>query len=212
MKWVTRALCGLAAVGALGASIWGLNAMMPATAVRADAALGKPGLMSSLTASGSGSAGTEEVQRLRAELRQKDALLRTLAKRQNAAPEAAGEPAAAPEEQQLDPVARTIDVLDERLHLAPADARKAAEMEHAVREAVDAATLNDAKVSSLYCTGALCKLTMAAPTQESMAQSLQSLSGKLSKTITNTLVLDLSNGESAVYLAQSSEALDVPPN
>ncbi|MEY4545554.1 MAG: hypothetical protein RL685_1749 [Pseudomonadota bacterium] len=212
MKRVTSALCGLAVVGALGASLWGLNPSVPATASRASAALGKSELEPSQAASGSGSAGAnEEVLRLRAELRQKDALLRALAKRQ-AAQEAASEPAAAPEEQALDPVARTVDVLDERLHLAPADPRKAAEMEHAVREAVDAATLNDAKISSFYCTGALCKLTLAAPTQEAMAQSLQSLSGKLSKTITNTLVLDLSNGESAMYLAQSSEALDVPPN
>jgi hypothetical protein len=109
-------------------------------------------------------------------------------------------------------VARTVDVLDERLHLAPANGRKAAEMEQAVREAVNAATLGDAKISSLYCTAALCKLTMSASTQDAMNQSLRSLNGKLSKTISNTLVLDLSNGESAVYLAQSIEALDVPPN
>lgn len=213
MKWVSRALCGLAVVGALGASVWGLNALLPATASRTVAALGKSGLGPSQAASGSGTAGVEEVQRLRAELRQKDALLQALAKRQAAPLETRGaEAAAAPEEQPLDPVARTIDVLDERLFLAPADARKAAEMEQAVREAIDSATLGDAKVSSLHCTSAMCKLTMTAATPEAMNQSMQSVSGKLSKTITNTLVLDLSNGESALYLAQSSEALDVPLN
>jgi hypothetical protein len=151
------------------------------------------------------------VRHLRAELRRKDALLAALAKQQAAPKEAAADPAELPEERHVDPVARAVDVLDERLFLAPPDARKAAEMEHAVREAVGAVTLNDTKVSSLYCTSALCKLTLSAPTTGSMAQSMQALNSQLSKTISNTLVLELDDGESAVYLAQSSAALDVPP-
>jgi hypothetical protein len=209
MNWVGRVVCGLAIAGGFGASLsWARRSSSPEQMPVRSARLA-PELDRSKQGSSSGSA--EEVLRLRAELRRKDALLAALASERNATAEKPMTSPSPPEPDSPDPVARAIDILDERMMMAPADPRKAAEMERTLRDAVGSLSLGDGKVSSLYCSPALCKVVFAGPNEKAVNQSVNALSSHLPKKFGATSVLEVGNGQQAMYVAESNQELDPEP-
>jgi hypothetical protein len=163
------------------------------------------------TNDGEGSGAIAEVQRLQAELRQKDRLLRALAAASAHAAEPAPSPAAEPTAPPpaLDPAARTADILDERMLLEPKDPAKTAEMERALRSASDPAVLGEARVTSLYCGSTLCRVTIKADQENVANRSVSAMSSELPKLFGASRAFRLDSGERALYVAPSREALAV---
>jgi hypothetical protein len=160
----------------------------------------------------SSSGASDEVVRLRAELQQKNALLLALASAQKK--EEAKSPSqggAMPTVDEKETVSRAVDILDERMFTAPRDQAKAAEMERALRELADTAQLSEAKVSSLYCGSTLCKITVSAQTNAALNRSITALGEHLPKTFGASAAYELSNGQSALYVAKANQDLDVQP-
>jgi len=151
----------------------------------------------------------EEVRRLRAQLHQKDAMLRALLmapKTEGAAP---AQPAATrpPPE---DPEARAADLLDERMFAAPKNPATAREMEQALRQIADSRTLGDAKVAALQCGPTMCKLALAAEKPETVALAMSSVMDRLPKRFGAATVYRLGGGQSALYVGGSAEDLALP--
>lgn len=205
-NWV---VCGLVILGGfVGSVYWVRQSPLSARVRYAVSNAGAPELDPQRVASSSGT--SEEIQSLRAELRRKDALLLALASAQKVAADKPTQAVSVPPVDNLDPVARAVDILDERMLMAPKDSRRAAEKERALRDAVGASTLGEAKVASMYCGGAdLCKVTLTAANDRLVDESISTLSGHMPKTFGASAVFRLSDGQSAMYLAQSSEDLDV---
>jgi hypothetical protein len=156
------------------------------------------------------SSGTSaELERLRAELRQKDQLLRKFAAASAVAAERVPNAAASPSVPDLDPAAKTQDLLDERLLLVSKDPAKAAEMERALRSAVDVSLPGEATLSSLYCGSALCRVIIKAGTESVVNQSLAAMSAHLPKLFGASLAFRLGAGERALYVAPSHQDLAV---
>jgi len=201
-------LVGLAAAGAvIGAALW-----MSSTSTRKpnrhpETARGTPELVLS---SDEASPGTlEEVQRLRAALRQKDEQLRLLAAQPKVAENAPSQVVAEPPMPELDPIAKAADLLDERMLMAPADPRKAAEMERALRDVADPTALGESKLTSLQCGSTLCKVTLTADSPAAINQSMIAMSSHLPKLFGASTVLPVGNGQTAMYVAKSSEDLAI---
>jgi hypothetical protein len=153
---------------------------------------------------------SDEAVRLRAELRKSQALVFALAsalKKDEA--KTPLQDTAMPTVDEKEPPS-AVDILDERMVTAPRDA-KSAEMERALREAADATELNEARVSSLFCASNLCKITVSAQTGAALDRSVTALGEHLPKAFGASAVYELSNGESALYVAKASEDLDVQP-
>jgi hypothetical protein len=207
-NWI---VCGLVITGGfVGSAYWARGSTLPNRVRQADSSRRGPELDYPNRESSSGS--SEEVQRLRAELRKKDALLDALVSAQKAAADrpAPSMPVAQPEP--LDPVARAIDTLDERMLMGPKDPRKIAEMERALKDAVSSSVLGDVKVASMYCGGSnLCKVALSGASDKAVDESISTLSGHLPKTFGASTVLRLSDGQSAIYLAKSSDDLNLEP-
>ena len=154
---------------------------------------------------------SDEVVRLRSELRKSQALVLALAselKNDEEKPPPHG--TAMPTVDEQEPP-RAVDILDERMFTAPQDHAKSAEMERALREVANTTQLSDAKVSSLFCASNLCKLTVSAQTGAALDKSVTALGEHLPKTFGASAVYDLGNGESALYVAKASQDLDVQP-
>jgi len=168
-----------------------------------------PELVSSNDATSSGT--SAEVQRLRAELRQKDELLR-VATRAMVPSEATAQPdMAAPQEPSLDPAAKVADLLDERLLMAAKDPRQAAEAERALRQLANPSVLGQSKVTSVYCGSSLCRVILKAEKDTLVNESVVAMSAQLPKLFGATLAFPLGAGQSALYVGKSSEDLDVEP-
>jgi len=158
---------------------------------------------------GTSSGTPAELERLRAEIRRKDQLLRAMA----AASVTPSGPTPSSDRMvtapSLDPAARTADMLDERLFLGAKDPAKAAEMERALRSIVDPAVLGEATLISLYCGSTLCRVTLKAGAEGIVNRSLAAMSSHLPKLFGASLAFRLGSGERALYVAQSSRDLAV---
>lgn len=198
----------LVLIGIAGAVRWPTSPRAP-TRSRDTQAQRPPGPFP--TNDGEGSGAAAEVQRLQAELRQKDRLLRAMAavsaRVAEPAPSPAPEPTAPPPA--LDPAARTADLLDERMLLEPKDPTKTAEMERALRSASEPSVLGEARVTSLYCGSTLCRVTIKADQETVANRSVSAVSSELPKLFGASRAFRLDSGERALYVAPSREALAV---
>lgn len=154
---------------------------------------------------------SDEVVRLRSELRRSQALVSALASGlKNDEAKTPPHGTAMPTVDKEEPP-RAVDILDERMFTAPRDQTKSAEMERALREVANATQLGEAKVSSLFCASNLCKITVSAQTGAALDKSVTALGEHLPKTFGASAVYELGNGESALYVAKASQDLDVQP-
>lgn len=153
-----------------------------------------------------------EVARLRAELRQKDAIIRAMAASREQAVEAPAvrEPPA-PTTDAEDPTATACDTLDERLMTAPSDGRRTAEMERAVDTMLDAKALGHSKVSSRYCGGTMCKLVLVGESAEALSASIVAVNERKPKLFAGSIVHSTGPNQSAFYLATNQDDLNVGP-
>ena len=201
---------GLAAVGTvIGAVLWISSTSAPKRGRRAETASGTPELVSSTDEASTEA--LEEVQRLRAALKQKDEQLRLLTAQPRVAENAPNQVVAEPPVPEVDPAAKAADLLDERMLMAPADPRKAAEMERALRDVADPTALGEAKLTFLHCGSTLCKVTLSADSPAAINQSMIAMNSHLPKLFGASTVLQLGNGQSAMYVAKSSEDLALGP-
>jgi hypothetical protein len=206
-------LGGLAVVGAIiGATQWKRSASAPERSRHAKTGVELTDVAGSSDEVSSGT--SEEVQRLRAELRQKNEQIRLLAALPRAAENTPSPVVAEPTAPDTDPAAKAADLLDERMLMAPADPRKAAEMERALRAVADPAALGESKLTSLHCGATLCKVTLSAGSAEAINQSMIAMSSRLPKQFGASTVLQVGKGETAMYVAKSSEDLAIgsPPS
>jgi hypothetical protein len=211
MRAVYLAVGGMAIVGGVIVAVqWSHSSPASETSRHAGTDLEMPELADSHEEASSGT--SEEVGRLRAELRQKDAILRSLltATSKNAASMPA-QPVVAPQMPEMDPATRAIDLLDERMFTAPSDPGKAAEMERALRDVANSPALGEAKVASLYCGSTLCKVTLTAESEVIVNQSMAAMSSHLPKAFGASVVVQPRGGPSAMYLANSSQDLAIEP-
>lgn len=154
---------------------------------------------------------SDEVTRLRAELQKSQALVLALASGlKNDEAKTPPQGTATPTVDEEEPP-RAVDILDERMFTAPQDQAKSAEMERALRGVLDATQLSEAKVSSLFCAPNLCKITVSAQTGAALGRSVTALAEHLPKVFGASAVYELSNGESALYVAKANQDLDVQP-
>jgi len=203
-------LVGLAAVGTVvGAVLWITSTSALERSRRAQTVSGTPELVSS-TDEASPEA-LEEVRRLRAALRQKDEQLRLLTAQPKIAENALSQVVAEPPIPDVDPAAKAVDLLDERMLMAPADPRKAAEMEHAIRDVAAPTALGEAKLTFLHCGSTLCKVTLSSDSPAAINQSIIAMNARLPKLFGASTVFQLGNGQSAMYVAKSSEDLAIEP-
>jgi|GEM_PF-1770658 len=152
----------------------------------------------------------KEVARLRAELREKE--LRIVALSAHVWSAEAVQPA--DERQQAvesEPPVHAGDILDERLFMGPKDARKASQMEAAIRKAAQEIDLSPAKLTSADCGSSICKITLSAESEMEVNQSTERLSMQLPKQFGASVVHALGDGRSTLYVAESSEALAIAP-
>jgi hypothetical protein len=188
----------LAAVAAVVAVAAGLRREQQQPAAKDDTPGADP-------AAGVPSPDADEVQRLRAELRTKDALIRALTV-QGAAKEA--ERAAAVRSAMADasrtPAARAVARLDSRLASAPPDMTAKATLERALGPQV-----GTAHVDELRCAGALCKVALSAANDGDLDAAVSGLSDRLPKEFGATIVLPLEDGERAIFIGRTSADLTV---
>jgi len=211
MKRVYFVLGGLGLVGGVIGAIWGITSTSAPERGRRPETARRPLELADST-EGASSGSLEEVQRLRAELRQKDAQLRVLAALPRSAENAPAQPAiAAPQMPDVDPAASAADLLDERMLMAPENPRKAAEMEHALQGVATPSVLGEAKLTSLHCGPTLCKVTLSSESAAAINQSMIAMSSQLPKLFEATTVLPLGKGQSALYLASSGDELNIEP-
>jgi len=149
---------------------------------------------------------SEEVARLRAELQQKNAQILSLTAAKQASEIVQNQAQAALPAEELDPAAHAIDVLDERLYTAARDLRIANELERTLREVANSPEVGDAKVSSLYCSSTLCKVTLSATSGVNANRSMSAMAEHLPKTFGAAAVYE-SNGQSALYVGKSNQDL-----
>jgi hypothetical protein len=154
---------------------------------------------------------SEEVQRLRAEVRKRDEMLASLLAQTRAAKDASAPVVAAPQTPPSHPGDRAVDVLDERMYTAPKDPARAAEMERAIREVAGSPALARAKIASLHCGSTLCKVILTAENGDggNVNESMAALGSSLPKLFGAAAVHRTSDGESAMYLARSGEDLSM---
>jgi hypothetical protein len=201
---------GLALVGAVAFFI--SRGGPPARGVQtlhAGKSAGAPPMASADGQRGAGSSG--EVQRLLAELRQRDEMIGALSALANTRATAPSPTVAAAAATELDPMTRAADVLDERMLMSPKNPRAAAAMERELRGITDTQTLGQAKVESLYCGSTMCKVALRADDDMSVNQAMQSLSDRLPKLFGGASIYPSGAGRSAMYLAKSSEELVLDP-
>jgi len=210
MKRVYFVVGGLAVVGSIiGAIQWTRSSSAPERSRPAETVRRMPEPVDSTEEAGSGT--LEEVRRLRAELQQKDELLHALTALPKVAEDAPAQVVAAPPTPDLDPAARTADLLDERMLMAPEEPRKAAEMERALRDVAIPTALDQAKLTSLHCGSTLCKVTLSADNEAAINRSMVAMSSHLPKLFGASVVLQLSGDQSAMYVAKSSQDLAIEP-
>ena len=210
MKRVYFVVGGLAVVGSIiGAIQWTRSSSAPERSRPAETVRRMPEPVDSTEEAGSGT--LEEVRRLRAELQQKDELLHALTALPKVAEDAPAQVVAAPPTPDLDPAARTADLLDERMLMAPEEPRKAAEMERALRDVATPTALDQAKLTSLHCGSTLCKVTLSADNEAAINRSMVAMSSHLPKLFGASVVLQLSGDQSAMYVAKSSQDLAIEP-
>ncbi len=152
---------------------------------------------------------SDEVQRLRAEVRAKDQLLASLlASRVSPGANLPGSPAPPPTT--ASPEDRVSALLDERMSGARKDTAKASEMEQAVRALTTSQLMGKAKVASLSCGPRLCKMSLTADNEQDLNQSMADMGSQLPKLFGAAAVHRLSDGQTVMYLARSGEDLAVP--
>jgi len=154
---------------------------------------------------------SDEVERLRAEIRQKDRLLASLIASQGA--RGANPPdSPAPQPAPASPEDRAAELLDERMSSGPRDTAKQSEMEQAVRALTTSQLMGKAKVASLSCGPRLCKVSLTAADQRDLNESMADLGSQLPKLFGAAAVHRLSDGETVMYLARSGDDLAFPRN
>jgi hypothetical protein len=150
--------------------------------------------------------GSAEIRRLRAELQTKDRVIRELTA-QGIVKDA--EKAAVAAATEREPAVRACEVLDQRLAAAPSAPGAKAEMEQALRGALDPKVLGAARLESLQCSGALCKVAMTADSDADVEASVGAMAEQLPKMFAATVVYATEDGERSVYLARSADDLAV---
>ncbi len=210
MKSVYFVVGGLLVAGnVVGAVQWLRSSSARQQSHQAETTRSMPELADSTDEASSGD--SKELQRLRAELRRKDAMLGALAAAPRAAEAPPAQVSATPPAPDLDPAAHTAEMLDERMFTAPQDPAKAGEMERALRDIVIPGALDQAKASMVHCGSTLCKVSISAETDAAANRSMIAMSSRLPKLFGASVVLQLGKGESAMYLAKSSRDLDLEP-
>lgn len=156
---------------------------------------------------------SEEVVRLRAELRRKDVMLLSLTTTKKAEEETAapgrGCEVVPPTSREPDPVTKTMDALDERLFTSPRDTHVARETERQLRETVSSLQLGEANVSSLYCSSALCKVTISASTGTGLSRAVSLLAERSAKAFGSAAVYESGKGQSALYLGKARQDVEL---
>lgn len=199
-------LAELAVVGTVvGAVLWIGSTSAAKRSRRAQTASGTPEPV--LSTNEANPEVLEEVQQLRAALRRKDEQLRLLSAQPKLAESAPSQVVTEPSMPEVDPASKAANLLDERMFMASADPRKAAELERALRDVADPTALGDAKLTSLHCGSNLCKVTLGADSPAVLNQSILAMNSHLPKLFGASTVLELGNGQSAMYVARSSEDL-----
>jgi len=203
-------LVGLAVVSAvIGAVLWINSTSTPKRSRHTETTSGTAELVLATEEASPGT--SEEVQRLRAALKQKDEQLRLLTAQSKVTESTPSQVVAEPPMPEVDPAGKAADILDERMLMAPADPRKAAEMERVLRDVANPTALGEAKLTSLHCGSTLCKVTLSADSPAAINQSMIAMNSHLPKLFGASTVLQLGNGQSAMYVAKSSQDLAIEP-
>lgn len=153
---------------------------------------------------------SDEVQRLRADLQNKDRIIRELVA-QGAAKDvsnAALAAAAARPPAKEEALEHARAVLDERL-AAPNVAGSAPELERALAAVLEPSVLGATRVTSRRCNGAMCRVTIAADSPAAMNASLEATMERLPKVFAGTAVYDAEDGTRALYVARSNDDLAI---
>lgn len=156
---------------------------------------------------------SDEVRRLRAQLRAKDDVIRTLTAG-SAEGEArhAAELSAAVSEARRTPEERAASILDQRLAAAPAAPLAKAELERALRPALDPARLGQARVDDLRCAGPLCKIALSAPDDAAIVEAVNGIAESPPKGFEATIVYTTGEGARSIYLGRQHADLALAPN
>jgi hypothetical protein len=203
MRNLSRLLGGLAAAGVIaGVFLW----VRPSSEKHA-AADSAP-----VHATEPGAGASEEVQRLRAELRKRDQLVASLLAASRGSAAASSTEAHAPKPQPVNREDRAAEILDDRMVGAPKDPGKAAEMERAIRDLASSPDFGKMKLASLSCGSTLCKLTLTGENEAALNQSMAEMSTHLPKLFEAAVAHRLSDGQTTMYVARARDdlAVDAP--
>ncbi len=152
----------------------------------------------------------DEVRRLRAEIKAKDGVIRALTNQAMASDaDRATAAAATMAALKRTSVSRAVEALDGRLAAAPADAAGKAELEQALHPALESKALGNARVDDVRCAGNLCKITLSAPTEAEVGPAVGAVAGHVPKTFSAVIAYPENEGERAIFVGRSSDALTV---
>jgi hypothetical protein len=161
------------------------------------------------TSTGGAAPGDAELRRLRAEMQNKDRIIRELmasGAAQEATNAALAANAARLANDRADPASHARQVLDERIAATSASA-SAAELEGALTATLSNDVLGTARVLERRCGGALCRVTLAADTPTALNGSIEALVDHLPKVMGASAIYEAEDGTRDVYLARTSDAL-----
>ena len=154
----------------------------------------------------------DEIEALRAQLRGKDELLKTVVLKAAAAEQQRAEaPAAArPPPPQASPALRACDLLDERMFAAPADPGEVKELERQLHTMVEGGAVGAAKVSALQCGGKMCKVTFSSANQADLNSAVEKVAERTPKGFAGTAAYAYEPGALALYIARDADDLTIP--
>ncbi len=151
----------------------------------------------------------EEVRRLQAEVNVKNDLIRVMAARPPIPEQQADPEPVATHAPHLDRVAQVCDALDERIVMASSDTADARAMKHALQVVVDSGALGAAQVTSLMCSGTLCKVALAGQSDADVGAAAAAMAERAPKMFAASMAYPAKPGELAMYLAKSQQDLAV---
>jgi hypothetical protein len=209
--FVLSLLAGGLAVVAIAAGLGVAAVRGGSAATPAEAATEEPG-DGTVRGAAASHGESDEVRRLRAQLRAKDDMIRTLTagSAQGEARHAAELSAAAAEARRT-PEDRAASILDARLAAAPAAPLAKAELERALRPALDPARLGQARVDDLRCAGALCKIALSAPDDAAIVDAVNGIAESPPKGYEATIVYTTGQGARSIYFGKLHADLALAP-
>jgi hypothetical protein len=151
----------------------------------------------------------DEVRRLRAEVKAKDNLIKLISAQSRVAGEESDSAATPSPSPDLDHMVRVCGVLDERIMTAPVDTPGSDEMKRALQEIIDSGVLGQTVVTSLSCSGTMCKIALTGESDAAVNSSTKAMVAHAPKLFAATMAYTTKPGERAIYLAKSRDDLAV---